>query len=101
MEQPGTKARIDLFNKAFTEGLKDDNFKLTEREAIIYDNIDDVGNNNSLGYLESNVQNMNSVVEYNAYDDNGYCWNTNSSTTSSTLDFLSTPSAHQARRLFV
>ena len=28
-------------------------------------------------------------------------WNTNSSTTSNTLDFLWTPSAHQPRRLFV
>ena len=31
----------------------------------------------------------------------GRCWNTNSSTTSTTLDFLWTPSAQQARRLFV
>mmetsp|Transcript_62462 Transcript_62462/g.69864 ORF Transcript_62462/g.69864 Transcript_62462/m.69864 type:complete len:132 (+) Transcript_62462:13-408(+) len=29
------------------------------------------------------------------------CWNTNSSTTSNTLDFLWTPSAQQACRLFV
>ena len=29
------------------------------------------------------------------------CWNTNSSTTSNTLDFLWTPSAQQARWLFV
>ena len=31
----------------------------------------------------------------------GVCWNTNSSTTSNTLDFLWTPSAQQARLLFV
>ena len=30
-----------------------------------------------------------------------HCWNTNSSTTSNTLNILWTPSAHQARRLFV
>ena len=29
------------------------------------------------------------------------CWNSNSTTTSNTLDFLLTPSAQQARRLFV
>ena len=52
--------------------MKDDNFKLTEGEAIIYDNIDDVGDNDNLGYLEPNVQNMKDAVERDNYDNDGY-----------------------------
>ena len=37
----------------------------------------------------------------NTYKCGGVCWNTNNSTTSNALDILWTPSAHQARRLFV
>ena len=62
MEQPGTKPQIDSFHTALIERLKDDNFKLAEGEAIIYDNIDDVGHNDSLGYLKANVQNMKYAV---------------------------------------
>ena len=52
--------------------MEDDNFKLTKEETIIYDNIDDVGDNDNLGYLKPNVQNINHAVEHDDYDDDGY-----------------------------
>ena len=72
LEQPRTKAWIDLFNTTRTEKLKDDIFKLTEGEAIIYDNIDDVDDNDNLGYLEPNIQNMKDAVERDDYGDDAY-----------------------------
>ena len=61
-----------MFNTAVTERLKDDNFRLIEGEAISYDNIDDVSENDNLGYLEPNVQNMKDAVERNDYPDDAY-----------------------------
>ena len=67
--QPETNAEIDMFNTALTEQLKDDNSKLAEGEDIIYDDIDDVSDNDNLGYLEPNVQNMKDAVERGDDDD--------------------------------
>ena len=54
--QPETKDRLDESNKAVTDRLKDDNFKLEEGEAIIYGDIDDdVSDDNNLGHIEPNV----------------------------------------------
>ena len=73
MDKPETKARIDEFIEAVTERLKDDNCKLKEEEAIIYDDIDDdVSDNDNLGHIESNVQSMNHAVERNDYDDDEF-----------------------------
>ena len=49
--QPATKVCIDTFNKAVTERLNDNNFRLIEGEAIIYDNIDDMSDNDNLGHI--------------------------------------------------
>ena len=73
LDKPETKACIDEFNKAITERLKDDNSKLKEGEAIIYDDIDDdVSDSDKLGHIEPNVQNMNHAVERNDYDDDEF-----------------------------
>ena len=45
--------RIDTFNVNVAERLNDDNFKLKEGEAIIYDDVDDVSDNDNLGYIEA------------------------------------------------
>ena len=52
--------------------MKDDNFKLTEGKAITCDDIDDVDDNDNLGYLELNVWNMKDAVERDNYDNDGY-----------------------------
>ena len=63
MDTPEIKARIDKFNKNVTERLSNDNFKLKEGETVIYDDIDDVSDNDKLDYIETNDQNINHAVE--------------------------------------
>ena len=53
------------------EQLKDDNFKLKEGEAIIYDDVD-VDDNDNLGHPEPSVQNTKDAVKRDDYDDDGY-----------------------------
>ena len=74
LAKPETKARIDEFNEAVTERLKDDNFKLKEGKAIIYDDIDDdVSNNDNLGHTESNVMLVNAMI-MTMMNSMHYCW---------------------------
>ena len=61
-DKPETKARIDKFNEDVVVRLNDTNFKLPEGEAIIYDDIDDVSDNDNLGYIESSDRIMNDAV---------------------------------------
>ena len=50
LDKPETKVHIDKFNEDVAERLKDDNCKLPQGEAIIYNDIDDVSDNDNLGY---------------------------------------------------
>ena len=72
MDTPETKTRRNEFNVNVTERLNDDNFKLKEGEGIIYDDIDDVSDNDNLGYIETSHWNMNHAVKRDDYDDDEF-----------------------------
>ena len=72
MNTPETKTRIDEFNENVAERLHDDNFKLKEGEAIIYDDVDNVRDNNNLGYIEASDRNMNHAVGRDDHNDDEF-----------------------------
>ena len=72
LDKPETKAGIDKFNEDVAERLNDDKFKLKEGEAIIYNDIDDVSDNDNLGYAESSDRIMNDAVEGDDHKDDEF-----------------------------
>ena len=69
LNTPESKTRIDKFNVNVAKRLNNDNFKLKEGEAIIYNDVDDVSDNDNLGYIEASDRNMNHAVERDDHND--------------------------------
>ena len=65
--------KVCLFDKDFSEGLKDDNFVLDKEEVLVYE---DQGlkeyKNNNINFIKPNPKNMNHAVEQDDYDDDAY-----------------------------
>ena len=62
-----------MFDTALAERLKDDNFSITEGEALIYEDEDLVEDeNDNINFLESSKKNTNHAVERNDYNDDAY-----------------------------
>ena len=72
LDTPKTKTRIDEFDVDVAEWLNDDSFKLKEGEAIIYNDIDDVSNNDDLGSIETSDRNMNHAVKRDDHNDDEF-----------------------------
>ena len=72
LDTPETKTCIDKCNVDVAERLNDNSFKLKEGRAIIYDDIDDVSDNDKLGYIETSDRNMNHAVEKDDHNDDEF-----------------------------
>ena len=72
LDTPVTKTSIDTFNVNVAEQLNNDNFKLKEKEVVIYDDVDDVNDNNNLGCIEASDWNMNHADKRDDHNDDEF-----------------------------